>query len=227
VTLAAWLQLSTTVPSISAWMLENSYPLAEGANVVNVILVDFRGFDTFGEVTVLAIAAIGVLGLLDRLSRIPAPAELRANTPLLLQAVGKVMLNLALATAVFLFLRGHNAPGGGFIAGLTAAVGLIFVYQVRSPTGEPVRRPAAMVPWLAVGVALAAIPGVVAMLLGRPFLTSGSVHFTVPVIGEIHLSSVLVFDLGVFVVVVAAVMAMLPTLGRLPLTDTYHAEREG
>ena len=227
VTLVTWLQLSTTVPSISAWMLENSLPLAEGANVVNVILVDFRGFDTFGEVTVLAIAAIGVLGLLDRLSRIPAPAELRANTPLLLQAVGKVMLNLALATAVFLFLRGHNAPGGGFIAGLTAAVGLIFVYQVRSPTGDPVRRPAAMVPWLAVGVALAAIPGVVAMLLGRPFLTSGSVHFTVPVIGEVHLSSVLVFDLGVFVVVVAAVMAMLPTLGRLPLADTYHAEREG
>ncbi len=227
VTLAAWLQLSTNVPSISAWMLENSYPLAEGANVVNVILVDFRGFDTFGEVTVLAIAAIGVLGLLDRLSRIPAPEELRANTPLLLQAVGKVMLNLALATAVFLFLRGHNAPGGGFIAGLTAAVGFIFVYQVRSPTGDPVRRPASMVPWLAIGVALAAIPGIIAMFLGRPFLTSASIHIPVPVIGELHLSSVLIFDLGVFVVVIAAVMAMLPTLGRLPLADTYHAEREG
>ncbi len=226
-TLASWLLLSTDTPSISTYFLENALPLAEGANVVNVILVDFRGFDTFGEVTVLAIAAVGVLGLLDELSRRRAPADLVPNTPLLLQTVGKVLLNLALVTAVFLFLRGHNAPGGGFIAGLTAAVGLIFIYQVRSPTGDPARRPAAMVPWLALGVALAALPGVVAMLFGKPFLTAASVHFAVPVVGDVHLSSVLLFDLGVFIVVVASMLAMIPTLGRMPMADHYHAEREG
>lgn len=224
---ASWLMLSTSTPSIADYFLANSVPLAEGANVVNVILVDFRGFDTFGEITVLAIASIGVLGLLDRLSRRPAPADLVANTPLLLQTVAKAMLNLALVTAVFLFLRGHNAPGGGFIAGLTAAVGLIFVYQVQSPTGNPVRRPATMVRWLALGLALAATPGLAAMLFGNPFLTASRLHLAVPLLGELHLSTVMIFDLGVFVVVVATVMAMLPTIGRMPMTDHYHAEREG
>jgi multicomponent K+:H+ antiporter subunit A len=225
--LGSWLLLSTDTSSISRYFLENSVTLAEGANVVNVILVDFRGFDTFGEVTVLAIASIGVLGLLDDLSRVRAPGRLSATTPLLLQTVGKVLLNLALVTAVFLFLRGHNAPGGGFIAGLTAAVGFIFVYQVRSPTGDPVRRPASMVRWLAIGVALVAVPGIGATLLGKPFLTAGALHLTLPLVGELHLSSVMLFDLGVLVVVVAAVMAMLPTIGRIPMDDHYHAEREG
>ncbi len=225
--LGSWLLLSTETPSIARYFLQHSRTLADGANVVNVILVDFRGFDTFGEVTVLAIAAIGVLGLLDNLSRRRAPHHLIPNTPLLLQTVGTVLLNLALVTAAFLFLRGHNAPGGGFIAGLTAAVGLIFVYQVRSPTGDPVRRPASMVRWLAIGVLLAALPGMGSIVLGTPFLTSGSLHLTVPIVGEVHLSSVMLFDLGVLVVVVTAVMAMLPTIGRIPMDDRYHAEREG
>ena len=53
-------------PSISTWMVENSLEKANGANVVNVILVDFRALDTWGEITVLSIAAIGVWSLLYR-----------------------------------------------------------------------------------------------------------------------------------------------------------------
>ncbi|MBX3131383.1 MAG: monovalent cation/H+ antiporter subunit A [Polyangiaceae bacterium] len=217
VTIGCWLMLSTDVASISRYFLEKSVPLGQGNNVVNVILVDFRGFDTFGEVTVLAIASLGILALFDHLAQRQAPSDLRPRTPLFLQSVTKLLLNLALLTAVFLFLRGHNAPGGGFIAGLTAAVGLVFVYQARNPTGAPARRPASMSRWLAAGVLLAALPGVAAMLFGRAFLTAGHVHLPLPLVGEVHLSTVLVFDLGVFVVVVATVLAILPTLGRLPL----------
>jgi multicomponent K+:H+ antiporter subunit A len=65
------------------------------------------------------------------------------------------------------------------------------------------------------------------MLFGNQFLTSARLHLTVPLLGEVHLSTVMIFDLGVFVVVVATVMAMLPTIGRMPMTDHYHAEREG
>jgi multicomponent Na+:H+ antiporter subunit A len=58
---------ATAVPpisQISSYFAENSYLLAKGRNVVNVILVDFRAFDTLGEITVLAVAAIGVYSLM-------------------------------------------------------------------------------------------------------------------------------------------------------------------
>ena len=49
---------------ISRFFMENSRKLAHGRNVVNVILVDFRGLDTLGEITVLAVAGIGIYGLI-------------------------------------------------------------------------------------------------------------------------------------------------------------------
>lgn len=53
-----------SLDTISTYFIENSYKLAGGDNIVNVILVDFRGFDTLFEITVLAIAALGIYGLL-------------------------------------------------------------------------------------------------------------------------------------------------------------------
>jgi multicomponent Na+:H+ antiporter subunit A len=66
VSIGAGIQL---YPKISDYFIENSLPLAHGRNVVNAILVDFRGFDTFGEITVLAVAAVGVYALLKQRPR--------------------------------------------------------------------------------------------------------------------------------------------------------------
>ena len=63
----AWLMMTTDVPRLADWFMAQSVPGGGGTNVVNVILVDFRGFDTFGEITVLAIAALGIYALLREL----------------------------------------------------------------------------------------------------------------------------------------------------------------
>ena len=110
-----------------------------GTNVVNVILVDFRGFDTFGEIIVLCIAALAIFALLDSAlqrrcgaaARRDAAAASRVGDahPLLLVVATRVLLPLALVVGVYIFLRGHNQPGGGFIAGLVVAIALLMQYM--------------------------------------------------------------------------------------------------
>ena len=129
-----WAILIRPYDKISDWFVDNSIPGGGGSNVVNVILVDFRGFDTLGEITVLAIAAIGIYMLLGGL-RLPLPDRDSHDRPwcwdthpLILATFSRLLLPLALLVAVFILLRGHNLPGGGFIAGLIAAVALILQY---------------------------------------------------------------------------------------------------
>ena len=98
--------------------------LGHGRNIVNVILVDFRGFDTMGEITVLATAAIGVRALLRLGNADGRNLESRPNTPLtspIFRTAARLLMPLLLLFSVFLLLRGHNEPGGGFVGGLVAA----------------------------------------------------------------------------------------------------------
>ena len=124
-----WLMLTRDHDSISWYFLENSLTRGGGTNAVNVILVDFRGYDTFGEITVLGIAAVGVLALLQgfRARRPDTDAQGRpwsfSLEPLLLRRVARLVLPIALVLSVYIYWRGHNLPGGGFIAGLVTAGG--------------------------------------------------------------------------------------------------------
>jgi multicomponent K+:H+ antiporter subunit A len=218
-----WLVLTRNHDSISWYFLEQALPKGGGANTVNVILVDFRGYDTFGEITVLGIAAVGVLALLDGLrARRPGldpggrPWSY-AQPPLMLRVVARLLLPGALLVSVYIFWRGHNLPGGGFIAGLVTGVALVLQYmalgQQRAEAllhGAGGRR---YTRWIAIGLGIAALTGVGAMVLGRPFLTSAFGHPVVPVLGELPLASASLFDLGVYVTVVGATLLMLSVLG--------------
>src|SRR5690606_1718345 len=116
----------------SVEMLARSLPEAYGRNVVNVILVDFRGFDTFGEITVFGVAALIVHALLRRARM--APEKVMSGGPVKLPVpadLAQLLFPLTLTVSVFLFLRGHNAPGGGFIAGLVLAVPLLIQYVIQ------------------------------------------------------------------------------------------------
>lgn len=130
-----WLALTRNHDSISWFFLEQSVPAGGGTNSVNVILVDFRGYDTFGEITVLGIAGVGVLALLDglRVKRPATDAQGRAwsfeRTPLMLRVAARLVLPMALVVSAYIFWRGHNLPGGGFIAGLITAVALVLQYM--------------------------------------------------------------------------------------------------
>ncbi|WP_425260882.1 monovalent cation/H+ antiporter subunit A [Rubrivivax sp. RP6-9] len=218
-----WLVLTRDHDAIAWYFLQNSVPLGGGTNAVNVILVDFRGYDTFGEITVLGIAAVGVLALLDglRVRKPQADAQGRAwsfdRQPLMLRVAARIVLPLALVASVYIFWRGHNLPGGGFIAGLVTAIALVLQYMalgqdraealLRAGGGRRYTR------WIGTGLGIAALTGVGAFVLGRPFLTSAFGHPVVPVLGELPLATAALFDLGVYITVVGATMLMLSALG--------------
>jgi multicomponent K+:H+ antiporter subunit A len=218
-----WLMLTRDHDSISWYFLENSLTKGGGTNAVNVILVDFRGYDTFGEITVLGIAAVGVLALLDgfrtrRPDRDPQGRPWSYGVePMLLRRVARLVLPIALVLSVYIYWRGHSLPGGGFIAGLVTAVALVLQYmalgQVRAENllqGAAGRR---FVRWIGIGLGIAWLTGVGAFFFGRPFLTSAHGHPTVPVLGELPLATAALFDLGVYITVVGATMLMLSVLG--------------
>ena len=124
--------------SISAFHLENSYKGGGGTNVVNVILVDFRGFDTFGEIIVLGIAALIIYAITEALLSGPVRERLltrplrgrgRRPHPLMMVVATRVMMPLVLMVGVYIFLRGHNQPGGGFIAGLVVSIAVVMQYM--------------------------------------------------------------------------------------------------
>jgi multicomponent K+:H+ antiporter subunit A len=216
-----WGVLTRPHDPISDFFMANSLPGGGGLNVVNVILVDFRGFDTLGEATVLAVAAIGIYALLDGL-RLPVPATDHAGRPwsaerhpVILSQITRFLLPLALLVAVHLFLRGHNAPGGGFIAGLVAAVALVLQYMANGIAWTQEKWSASFHPLIAAGVLIAAGTGLGSLALGHPFLTSTFGHVHASVLGEFELASAMIFDLGVFLTVVGVVLLILANLGKL------------
>jgi multicomponent K+:H+ antiporter subunit A len=217
----AWAVLTRPYDTIAGYFLENSVPGGGGSNVVNVILVDFRGYDTLGEITVLALAGLGIMAMLQGL-HLTAPSRDDAGRswdgdpyPTIMATLTRILLPLALLVAVFVLLRGHNQPGGGFIAGLIASVALIVQYLANGAVWTHQRMASDSHPLIAWGLAIAAFTGLASWLFGYPYLTSTHGHLHWPVVGEFELASAMAFDLGVFLVVVGATLMILVQLGGL------------
>jgi multicomponent K+:H+ antiporter subunit A len=218
-----WLMLTSDHDSISWYFLQQSVPAGGGTNSVNVILVDFRGYDTFGEITVLGIAAVGVLALLDgmRARRPGLDPQGRpwsfAREPLMLRVGARLVLPMALVATVYIFWRGHALPGGGFIAGLVTGVALVLQYmamgQARAEAVLHAQAGRRFIRWIGVGLAIAGLTGVGAFVFGHPFLTSAHGNPVLPLLGEAPLATAALFDLGVYVTVVGSTMLMLSVLG--------------
>jgi multicomponent K+:H+ antiporter subunit A len=214
----AYAMMTRPFETISPWFLANSYEGGGGTNVVNVILVDFRGFDTLGEVTVLTIAALGAHALLEGLRLTPraASADSEADRhPIMLAMLMRPLLPLALTVAIYLLLRGHNLPGGGFIAGLITGVALILQYLAVGIDVTSQRLRIDHLRLFAAGLGIATATGLVSMALGWPFLTSTHGYVALPLVGSTHLASAMAFDVGVYLAVVATVLVILSEIGRL------------
>jgi multicomponent K+:H+ antiporter subunit A len=217
----AWAVLTRPYDSIAGYFLANSVPGGGGHNVVNVILVDFRGFDTLGEITVLALAGLAIYAMLETL-RLPGRGcddQGRAWDgdlhPAIMASLTRLLLPLALLVSVFILLRGHNLPGGGFIAGLVTAVALIMQYLANGVAWTHARLPFGTQPVIGTGLAIATLTGLASWAFGRPFLTSAFGHVEWPLVGDFELASAMAFDLGVYLVVVGATLLILINLGRL------------
>ncbi|MFC3284675.1 monovalent cation/H+ antiporter subunit A [Litchfieldella rifensis] len=213
--------LTREIDSISGFFIANSVPGGGGHNVVNVILVDFRGFDTLGEITVLALAGLAIFKMLNRLRLFMPHSDGEGRLwspdryPMILTTVSRVLLPLALLVSAFIFLRGHNQPGGGFIAGLITAVALILIYMARGVEWTQARLDFQYQPVAIAGLATATLTGLGSWLFGYPFLTSSYGHFHIPLIGDIELATAILFDLGVYLTVVGATLMILANLGKL------------
>ena len=218
--------------TMADFFLLNALSGGGGSNVVNVLLVDFRSFDTLGEITVLTIVALTVYALLRRFRPAPesvalppqqtfegdpasrqSPAEQANSGYLLVPGIYmRLLLPVMGVMAVYFFMRGHNLPGGGFVAGLIFAVALLVQYMLAGTTWVESHVNLRPHRWLGAGLLIACTTGLGAWWFGHPFLTTHTAHVDWPLVGELHLPSAFVFDLGVFAVVVGTTMLMLVAL---------------
>ncbi|WP_088279285.1 monovalent cation/H+ antiporter subunit A [Ideonella sp. A 288] len=217
-----WMVLTRPGQSVSDFFFATTLPQGGGANTVNVIIVDYRGFDTLGEITVLVIAALTLHALLAGWAPPAAPVPVTAGQahPLMLQRVARLVLPFVVLISVFLYLRGHNLPGGGFIAGLVLAIGLVLMQVAHGQAWVRDRSPLLggdFRAWLGWGLGLAAATGLASWLFAAPFLTTTYDYPWLPGIGGVPLASASAFDLGVYLVVVGATMAMLLAIARLSM----------
>ncbi|MEL7281825.1 MAG: monovalent cation/H+ antiporter subunit A [Pseudomonadota bacterium] len=209
---------------ISEYHLANSYKGGGGTNVVNVILVDFRGFDTFGEIIVLGIAAVIIYALTETLLSSPVRARLLNRPvgkkagdahPLMMVVMTRVMMPIVLMVGVYIFLRGHNEPGGGFISGLVVAIAFIVQYMASGFDWAEKRQRYPYHGIIGAGVLIAGLTGIGAFFFGSEFLASSFGYFRIPPFEEFELATALGFDLGVFLCVVGAVLLSLESFSRL------------
>jgi multicomponent K+:H+ antiporter subunit A len=216
---------------ISDFFLQNAKAGGGGYNVVNVILVDFRGFDTLGEITVLAIAALGIFKLLTGLPLFKPSSDAQGRQwaldkhPLLLAVVSQALLPLALLVSVYIFFRGHNLPGGGFVAGLITAIAIILQYVAQGVDWVKQRLTLHYHGLVATGVLIAVLTGCASWLFGRPFLTSWFDYYQLAFLGEIELASAIAFDVGVYLTVVGSSLMILANLGKM--TTSHRPVHEG
>lgn len=210
---------------ISEFHLANSYKGGGGTNVVNVILVDFRGFDTYGEIIVLGIAALLIYALTQTLLSGPVRARLlnrkpnqpRAGDthPMMMVVLTRVIMPVVLMVGFYIFLRGHNEPGGGFIAGLIVSIAVVMQYMASGFTWTSARLRYPYHGVIGAGVLIAGFTGMGSWFVGKPFLTSDFTYVRIPPFEKFELATAALFDLGVFLAVLGAVMLSLESFSRL------------
>jgi multicomponent Na+:H+ antiporter subunit A len=210
------------ISSVGQYFLDEAYTDTGGNNVVNTILVDYRALDTFGELTVIAVAGIVLIGMLlsrpKLADRAPTVAPW-ANTALArtvdnslpVRMMARWSAPFIILLSFYLFWRGHYEAGGGFIAALVGATGFALAYL-----GAPSDREA-RVAWpyrglLASGVIVAVLSGVWGYAVGS-FLKPVRFDIPLPWGGEYGFTSAMVFDLGVYLAVLAIIIAVINELG--------------
>ncbi|MDH5856982.1 monovalent cation/H+ antiporter subunit A [Lampropedia aestuarii] len=236
--------------SASTFYLERAQSEGGGTNVVNVMLVDFRAFDTFGEIVVLAIVGLTIYALLRRFrparETMDLPMQQRVLPGDLITdlfnprqakdtAIGyltvpavlvRLLLPITTLVSLYFFFRGHNEPGGGFVAGLIFSVGLLLQYIVSGTQWVEANLTLFPRRWIAFGLVCSIAAGAGSFYWGYPFMTTHTAHFTLPYLGDIHVASAMFFDLGVFTVVVGSTLLILTALAHQSTrAHRYHARK--
>lgn len=141
---------------------------------------------------------------------------MNGSRSLILDVSVRAVFHTVLLVALFFLFSGHNAPGGGFVAGLVA--GAAFVLHDVATGFDPQRRggPANPETIVALGLIVAVATGLASMLAGGEFLESGTLSVHLPVFDTVKATSALAFDVGVFLVVLGVVLTIVEHLGEEP-----------
>ncbi|MDU0479000.1 Na+/H+ antiporter subunit A [Staphylococcus chromogenes] len=216
--------ISTRIPMLAK-------EIGHGANAVNVLLVDIRAWDTFGEISVLVVVGTGVASLVYRTrnfrrdSRRPTlqsgggrwlstAADDRArNRSLMVDVATRILFPSMIGLSFYFFFAGHNGPGGGFAGGLVAALAITLRYLAGGREELEEALPVDPSKLLGMGLFLSAVPAVAPLFWHKPPLTSTYREFSLPLIGDLTVLSPMVFDAGVYLIVLGLVMHILHALG--------------
>ena len=232
VTVAMTAMSARVAEPISKYMPKLAYEIGHGRNTVNVLLVDLRAADTFGETLVIVVAATGTASLIfgtfrfDPESRRPTLSTTKArwlasgvetetaqNRSILVDVVTRLLFPSMMLLSAYFFFSGHNAPGGGFAGGLVAALALTLRYLAGGRREAEETLPVHPGKVLGIGIMFTTAAAVAPMFFGYPPLTSSYAEFEVPLIGDVTVPSALVFDAGVYIIVVGLIMHVLASMG--------------
>ncbi|MGW8439001.1 DUF4040 family protein [Nocardiopsis sp. NPDC055879] len=218
------------------YFLGNAPEDTGGTNVVNTILVDYRALDTLGELTVLGVAGLVIIAVLRSSDLLPTHGSRQiivgatnaaydpADNTVLMRTVGRFLMPLLVLWSLYLLFRGHNEPGGGFIAGLVGGAGFALAY-LAAPSDRDARIRLAYPAIIGVGVLVAALSGVLGFVDGS-FLKP--LHADIPLAwgGHFHFTTAFVFDIGVYLAVVGVLLTALNELGLERGSDTSESQED-
>ncbi|MDF2919670.1 MAG: NADH:ubiquinone oxidoreductase subunit 5 (chain L)/Multisubunit Na+/H+ antiporter, MnhA subunit, partial [Microbacterium sp.] len=203
-----------------------AYEIGHGRNVVNVALVDLRGWDTMGELSVLILAATGVASLvfvthradtLSRFSPLPSGATRSRRRPenrsIVLEVIVRILFHTIIIVSLYLLFAGHNLPGGGFAGGLVAGMALVMRYVAGGRFELGAAAPTDAGRLLGAGMTIAIACAIVPLFFGAPPLTSTFFEAELPVLGHVEFVTSTFFDVGVYLVVIGLVLDVLRSLG--------------
>lgn len=251
---------SRSLDSISLEMPKLAYEYGHGYNTVNVTLVDMRGWDTFGEISVLALAATGVASLIfiggrnDSIGANPTTEALRVversytegkqsrqrqisaefahveeerdpfllagrtlppeSRSLLMEVMTRLIFHTLLIVSLYMLVAGHNLPGGGFAGGLIAGLAFSIRYLAGGGTELRMATPFSAGTFLGAGLAIAVLYVVWPLFIGDAAFTSHVYDFWLPVFGDVHFVTTIIFDVGVYLLVIGLVLDILRSLGQ-------------
>ncbi|MER5646660.1 Na+/H+ antiporter subunit A [Streptosporangium sp. NPDC002524] len=204
---------------------------AGAANVVSAILVDIRAWDTMGETSVLVVLTLGMTGLVFLRSRSYALRVPRGGTrddsrtywlaatlppgqrAVVFELVARLTFHTVMVVSVFLLFTGHGAVGGGFAGGMVAGLALVMRYLAGGRYELAAAAPVTAGVLIGLGLLLCTVTAFWGLLAGAGPLDMLAFGPRLPLVGDLHLSTVLLFDVGVYVTVVGMVQDVLRGLG--------------
>jgi len=133
-------------------------------------------------------------------------------TDVILQTAAKVLVFLILTYAIYVLFAGHHNPGGGFVGGLTIATALVLLYIAFDTKTVRYVIPIDFKILGASGVLIAVLTGCISLMSGTPFLTQTTSEVHVPILGELHVATAVLFDIGVFLAVIGTAMTIIKNI---------------